>query len=281
MVAKGHNYGLCLKCGKIHIPPTLGNHFTKTPEECLHHSLVTKGKKRTQKCKDKMSRSAKGRVLSEEHKNNISKSKRGKKVPKLCIPKTPEWKRHISEAKLGSIPWNKGLTKDDPRVLKHALSITGVSKSEETKRNMSKAKMLQSPELLTKIGKIGNQKMLSHTTSEIRIDKAIHAMQSVKKSGTDIEILLENILKSLNISYEPQKIIKYICKPDFFVKPNICIFADGDYHHKLPDVIIRDRKINQKLKENKYIILRFWGIDIKKHSEMIYEEIYKIIPVEI
>jgi DNA mismatch endonuclease, patch repair protein len=182
--------------------------------------------------------------------------------------------------------WNKGLTKDDPRVAKYVKSSRntkirihyhkghpyygggpsiGHEVSEKTKKILAKKSFEQSMRM----------------TQEERTNRALNAIKYIKKSGTDIEIKLEEMLKRLNLNYETQKNISGICKPDFFISPNICIFADGDYHHKLSDVVDRDNKINKKLKINNYIILRFWGNDIKKHPEIIYEEIYKIIPMKI
>ncbi len=54
----------------------------------------------------------KGKHLSEEHKRKISESNKGKKL-------TPE---HIEKSRIahkGQKAWNKGLTKDDPRVAKY------------------------------------------------------------------------------------------------------------------------------------------------------------------
>lgn len=192
-----------------------------------------------------------------------------------------------TKKKIGRVAWNKGLTKEtDESVAKYSESsrITkikihyhkghpyyggrpkiGHATSEETRKIISKKSFEQSMRM----------------TPEERTNRSLNAIKHIKRSETDIEIKLEKILKTLNITYETQKIIKNICKPDFFISPNVCIFADGDYHHKLSDVIIRDTKINQKLKDNNYIILRFWGIDIKKHPKNVYEEIYKTINFKI
>ena len=51
----------------------------------------------------------KGKKLTEEHKKKISDAHKGKIV-------SEETRKKISESKKGTTPWNKGLTKEDPRV---------------------------------------------------------------------------------------------------------------------------------------------------------------------
>ena len=51
----------------------------------------------------------KGKKLTEEHKKKISDAHKGKIV-------SEETRKKMSESKKGTTPWNKGLTKEDPRV---------------------------------------------------------------------------------------------------------------------------------------------------------------------
>lgn len=85
-----------------------------------------------------------------------------------------------------------------------------------------------------------------------------------KDSGTDIEILLEQWLKTNGYIFQKQKPIEAITIPDFFVEPNICIYADGDYWHSLPKVKKRDEWINYQLQKKGYRIVRLLGSEIKK-----------------
>jgi very-short-patch-repair endonuclease len=205
----------------------------------------------------------------------------------------------------GQIAWNKGLTKEtDPRVAingkrssetkkKYGVNIwnrglKGVQKpSKETKEKMSKSHKGHSYygggpivghpvslETRRKISKKSYEQSMKLTKEE-RIERALHAIQGIKRSQTKPERIIENILKSLNIQYESQKKISKICIPDFFIQPNICIFADGDYWHNIPKVKERDIAQNQKLKERGYIYLRFWENDLKKHPENIIKILSK------
>lgn len=90
-------------------------------------------------------------------------------------------------------------------------------------------------------------------------------------SNTDIEIILENWLIENNIIYEKQKeILKSY--PDFFIEPNICLYADGDYWHDRPERKIKDEAINTRLRENGYVVIRLKGSEIingKRPTELL------------
>ena len=53
---------------------------------------------------------------------------------------TPESIKKMSEAKKGKTAWNKGLTRDDPRVAKYADQLKGQPKSIEHRKNLSIAR---------------------------------------------------------------------------------------------------------------------------------------------
>jgi very-short-patch-repair endonuclease len=121
---------------------------------------------------------------------------------------------------------------------------------------------------------------------QIKIIKEVHNRPDVIKhhafayshrphKNTDIEIILENMLKSLNIIYESQKYTPFGV-PDFFIQPNICLFADGNYDHTRPNKIEKDKKQTQNLENIGYVVFRFWGSDLKKHPEKILDELRKI-----
>lgn len=85
----------------------------------------------------------------------------------------------------------------------------------------------------------------------------------IKKSDTDIERILENFLQVMGTEFEKQKIIEGICVADFFVEPNIVFFADGDYWHSLPKRIITDKRVNERLKNAGYDVIRILGSSLK------------------
>lgn len=84
------------------------------------------------------------------------------------------------------------------------------------------------------------------------------------KYDTDIEIIMKESLIKENINFEPQAMIKGITTSDFLLDNKIIVECDGDYWHTLPKQKIRDKKVNKSLKDAGYIVLRFWGSDIKE-----------------
>jgi len=85
------------------------------------------------------------------------------------------------------------------------------------------------------------------------------------KSNTSIELKLQRILKAENIKFQTDKPILEMTRTDIFIKPNICIYADGNYWHSLPEVKERDRRINKELTAHGYKVLRFKGSEIRRN----------------
>lgn len=132
--------------------------------------------------------------------------------------------------KKGYVPWNKGLSKEDPRILKMI----------ETRRKTDSYKQSEK--------------------SKKKIRKA-RAMQKFPFNDTKIEVILQKALQEEKIKYETQK-YSLPGTPDIFIKPNVCIFADGDYWHNRPGEQKKDKRINKQLKDMDYIVLRFWEHEI-------------------
>lgn len=89
--------------------------------------------------------------------------------------------------------------------------------------------------------------------------------------------LQEELLKR-KIKFETHKAI--FGQPDIFIKPNICIFADGDYWHNTEKSKKRDKEVNKVLLNKGYKILRFWehkiNSDVKKCINKIEKSITRL-----
>jgi len=94
----------------------------------------------------------KGCNHSEESKKQISEKLKGKQIGPFC----EEHRKNISKAAKGRKVWNKGLNKSDPRVLKNSISRSKVKYSEETKLAFRKPKSEQGKLNMSK-GQIGKQ----------------------------------------------------------------------------------------------------------------------------
>ena len=89
--------------------------------------------------------------------------------------------------------------------------------------------------------------------------------------NTSIELKIQQLLRECGIEFE----INYpiLGRPDIFIKPNVCIFADGCYWHKCSECGFqesikkekeKDKKITTELQGQGYIVIRLWEHDIKQ-----------------
>ena len=191
---------------------------------------------------------------------------------------TEEWKNNISESKMGTTPWNKGLTKEtDNRIAKYAETLTNREFTDEHIKNLRKARLSLPKSVRIEQARYAGTISMSKLTKKERIRRAISACQSVSKDDTQIEKLLEKAIIENEIDYQKQKGIGGITITDFFILPNICVYADGNYWHNYPEGREADRKINNRLKKRGYQVLRFWGSEIREHPEKCIEEILETI----
>ena len=90
-------------------------------------------------------------------------------------------------------------------------------------------------------------------------------------TNTLIELKLQDWLKKQGILFETNYPI--LGRPDIFIKPNICIFADGCYWHKCPECGFEDKvktekdlRITRELQTQGYTVIRIWEHDINKNQ---------------
>ena len=110
-------------------------------------------------------------------------------------------------------------------------------------------------------------------------------MQAVKNKDSAIELLLRHELWHRGLRYQKNS-SKVFGKPDIvFLGKKVAVFCDSefwhgyDWEHKKEEIksrrdfwipkiernIDRDKEVNEKLMNDGWIVLRFWGNDIKKH----------------
>jgi G:T-mismatch repair DNA endonuclease (very short patch repair protein) len=124
-------------------------------------------------------------------------------------------------------------------------SFLGHKHTEEYKQFMSK---LQT-----------GRKLSEKTKKKIRESRM---KQKIPYKNTKIELKVKDFLQQLHTPFEEHKSVMDITQPDFFIKPNICIYCDGDYWHNRPEVIDRDNRINSILKYAGYKVIRIWEHEI-------------------
>ena len=123
-------------------------------------------------------------------------------------------------------------------------------------------------------------------------------MQAVKNKDSQIELLLRKELWRRGMHYRKNS-TKILGKPDIvFVGKKIAVFCDSEFWHgynwserkkdfksnqefwipKIERNMERDREVTERLKAEGWIVLRFWGAEIKKNVALcadIVEKAYK------
>ncbi|MGH1366493.1 MAG: very short patch repair endonuclease [Calditrichia bacterium] len=111
-------------------------------------------------------------------------------------------------------------------------------------------------------------------------------MRAIKSKGSRIEKILGKAMWGRGIRYRKHS-KKVFGKPDFTIKKYmIAIFCDSEFFHgkdwetakkkiksnrkfwysKIESNIKRDLLVNQKLQKEGWIVIRFWGDDIKQRT---------------
>lgn len=89
---------------------------------------------------------------------------------------------------------------------------------------------------------------------------------SQKTIRSSIEIALEKELINRGVDFVAQyPIIIAKTVVDFFIKPDIVIYADGDYWHRREGMAEKDSKQNYMLVTNGYKVYRFWEHEINNN----------------
>lgn len=110
-------------------------------------------------------------------------------------------------------------------------------------------------------------------------------MKQVKCKGSKIEVMLMKELWSRGLRY--RKNVTSVCgKPDIvFIGKKVAVFCDSEFWHgynweerkkdfkshqefwipKIERNMERDKEVTAQLEADGWIVLRFWGNDIKKH----------------
>lgn len=122
-------------------------------------------------------------------------------------------------------------------------------------------------------------------------------MQQVKNKDSEIELMLRKELWSRGLRYR-KNVTKIVGKPDIvFIGKKVAVFCDGEFWHgynweerkediktrrefwipKIERNIQRDIEVNKQLTEDGWIVLRFWGCDIKKNCSECADKIEKVL----
>ena len=160
-----------------------------------------------------------------------------------------------SNFKFVTVPWNKGLNKEDPRVARNAKSISASLKGKPSKTIWTDEMRKEKSEW---------RKKLHEEHPEMHPNRKLAGNRS---SMSYPERVAYEYLQSLRIEFEHQKRIEGVY-PDFVIG-KIIIEIDGERWHDAEKDAIRDKKLN----DAGYIVYRI------KSKENIHERIKEIISV--
>ncbi len=124
-----------------------------------------------------------------------------------------------------------------------------------------------------------------------------YAMSRVKSKNTSIEQMLRKELWSRGLRYR-KNVASIFGKPDIaFIGKKVAVFCDSEFWHgynweqrkhdfksrqdfwipKIERNISRDVEVNEKLREQGWRVLRFWGNDIKKDPTACAEKVLEAL----
>lgn len=122
-------------------------------------------------------------------------------------------------------------------------------------------------------------------------------MRQVKNKDSEIECLLRKELWSRGIRYR-KNVTKIIGKPDIvFIGKKVAVFCDSEFWHgynweerkadfksnqdfwvpKIERNMQRDIEVNEALAADGWVVLRFWGCEIKKETSACADKIEKAL----
>ena len=234
-------------------------------------SLASIGKPKSEEHRKNLSESKKGHhwnkgiIFSEEHKNNIRLSRMGKHF-------SEETKKKFSEIHKGQIAWNKGLPKEmQPNF--------GRVFSEEHNRKISESVM-------------NDKKERERRSNNLKI---IRKSIKIPIKDTSIEVKIQSFLTQLHIEYYLHKYMNILhgYQADIFIpfqegiNQKTIIECDGDYWHCNPikykspinkmqvEHIEMDKIRTRELQEKRYRVIRLWETDINSMNLNKFQEIIR------
>lgn len=172
-------------------------------------------------------------------------------------------------------------------------SCKGKKATYETKQKQREAKLDKTQEWYESQGKNHPRKDKKHTEetkNNIRLKKYLNPTHIFY--NTRPERFMKSILTINGIIYESQKNI--YGTPDIFIEPNICVFVDGNHYHADPkkykandkitntnkiakQIWERDTRVNNYLRNNGYIVIRFWEKEIYQNPIKCLEKIKEVM----
>ena len=179
----------------------------------------------------------------------------------------------------GNIPWNKGLTKEDPKINEWSKKLCKPKKVTEKVLSFRKQKKekYQNGQLVVWNKGLHGKEYLSHYKNGNPNAKNPSVFKTTKP-----EKVLFSALKKENISFKDHYGINLGKEVSFgfytnadcaIPKKKIAIYVDGEYWHSLPGAPERDKEVSETLTKCGWRVLRFSDKTIYKNLADVLEQI--------
>ena len=262
------------------------------------------GQRRTIEQKKRMSVAQKGIKLgiklSEEHKQNISKGNKGRKVSDETRRKigakhkgkklTLEHRKKISEVQ-------KDRKQSEETVRKRAESNRGKKRSKEFSENLSKRMKGKIVSTVTRKKQSEKRKVISNRPEVKQKQREVRAKQKFPFKDSKPEVLTQFILEKNNIDFIKHKTFKFeksFHQADIVIEPDKVIEVNGDYWHfnpkkydgksiqkkrgkeiKAEDVWEYDKYLIDGMEQHGYRVLVVWESELKDELDKTTKKILK------
>lgn len=266
---------VCARCRSKNLrEKNLGKKLSEQEKNRLRNLQL--GKKQSLETIEKRCQKLRGRKYTKEHCTAISKSLIGRKL-------SEEHKKAVSLGQIGHKQSPETIEKrvSKLRGKKHPPRPEGFG---ERQSIITKEKM-NVPGMFEKLS--AAQKKSFNDMPERRERMRVVARESYhtkRKTGTDIERVMMELLNKKNVNYVHNHLMRCIkdqYNVDFFLpEHNLVIECDGEIWHNYPVGRPIDHIRETQLKEKGYRILRFWGNEINKHIDFVEYCIDKYINQE-
>ena len=213
----------------------------------------------------------KGMKNTPEHNQKVSNKLKGKPSPfknKKHTEHSNELNRLAHLGKLHTEEWKKQRSIDTTG---ERNPFYGKEHNDKTKCEISNANL----------GKVPWIKGKTHDEKTRALIRESRLKQVFPQEDTKPERIMQKALLYRNVEYE--KHFPVLGQPDVFIKPNLCVFIDGDATHGNPryygindkiafgviakDRWIKDQSITMKLIKSGYKVLRIWQDDIETDAD--------------
>jgi len=257
-------------------PWNKGKKNVYTKEQLERISKATKNAMARPEVREKIEKA--GKMFKKgERRSKETEFKKGQISPNKGVKYSEEVKKKMSVA--GKLRYSK-MSKEERK--KFADSQIGKKHTLEGRKNMS----------------IAQTKRTDRLRPEYRKKLALaRRFVKIPKKDTKPEKFLQKLLRENNVKFETHKAI--LGQPDIFIKPNFCIFVDGDRFHANPkkysdDIVIwkkydrrgrnipaqtakmireKDKRITDNLKKEGFKVIRFWQSELEEETEKCLKKI--------